>query len=225
MQGTGRGGEVAGVDLHPTSSAPRSPALTWCTLPRSPVAGTFLLSGPGPAMRPGARRRATQASSSPRGGDAVWAVTMETAEAAPASEAAGRPAPRGGQSQLLRGGGHASSLGRAWKGRDSAGRELSNSSSADHGAAGPRLPLSVFRCEVGSAPGPGPSRRASARLRDREAGELHGDQGQEQLPQITFQVTFSQMTFPALHLKEHTKRPWGEFLEELKSGLCRSAGS
>lgn len=95
MQGTGREGEVAGVDLHPTSSAPRSPALTWCTLPRSPVAGTFLLSGPGPAMRPEARRRARQASSSPRGGDAVWAVTMETAEAAPASEAAGRPAPRG----------------------------------------------------------------------------------------------------------------------------------
>ena len=104
--------------------------------------------------------------------------------------------------QLLRGGGRASSLGRAWKGRDSAGRELGNSSSADHGAAAPRLPLSVFRCEVGSAPGPGPSRRASARLRDRGAGGLHGDQGQEQLPQLTFRVTFSQMTFPALHLKE-----------------------
>ena len=98
MQGRGRGEEVAGVDLHPTSSAPQGPALTWCPLPRSPAAGTFLLSGPGPAMRPGARRRARQASSSPRGGEAVWAVTMETAEAAPASEAAGRPAPRGGQS-------------------------------------------------------------------------------------------------------------------------------
>lgn len=70
----------------------------WCPLPRGPAAGTFLLSGPGPAMRPAARRRAPQAASSPRGGDAGAAVTMETAEAARASEAAGRPAPGGGQS-------------------------------------------------------------------------------------------------------------------------------
>lgn len=70
----------------------------WCPLPRSPVAGTFLLSGPGPAMRPGARWRARQAASSPRGGDARAAVTMETAEAARASGAAGCPAPRGGHS-------------------------------------------------------------------------------------------------------------------------------
>lgn len=49
-------------------------------------------------MRPGARRRAPQAASSPRGGDAGAAVTMETAEAAGASKAAGGPAPRGGQS-------------------------------------------------------------------------------------------------------------------------------
>lgn len=64
MQGRGRGGEVAGVDLHPTSSAPQSPALTWCPLPRSPAAGTFFLSGPCPAVRPGARERARQAASS-----------------------------------------------------------------------------------------------------------------------------------------------------------------
>lgn len=70
----------------------------WCPRPSSPAAGTFLLSGPGPAVSPGARRRERQAASSPRGGDAGGAVTMETTEAAPASEAAGRSAPRGGQS-------------------------------------------------------------------------------------------------------------------------------
>ena len=90
--GEGRGGEGRWLELARTpSSAPRRPALTWGPLPRSPAAGTFLLSGPGPAMRPGERRRAPQAASSPRGGDAGAAVTMETAAAARASGAAGRP--------------------------------------------------------------------------------------------------------------------------------------
>lgn len=69
----------------------------WCPQPSSPAAGTFLFSGPRPAVRPGARLRARQAASSPRGGDADRAVTMETAEAAPASEATGRPALKGGK--------------------------------------------------------------------------------------------------------------------------------
>lgn len=54
--------------------------------------------------------------------------------------------------------------GRAGPGRDSADPDPGSSSSADHGAAGLQLPLSGVCSEVGSAPGPGPSRRASARL-------------------------------------------------------------
>lgn len=96
--GKGEGREVAGADLPPPPAAPRRPALTWYRLPGSPAAGTFLFSGPGPAVRPGWRRRARQAASSPRGGDAGGAVTMETAEAAAAPEAASGPAPRRQQS-------------------------------------------------------------------------------------------------------------------------------
>lgn len=92
MQEGRRGGEVAGVDPHPTYSSLQGPALTWRPTPRRPAAGTCLLSGPGPPVRPGARRRTRQAASSPRGRDAGRAVTMETAEAA------GCPAPRRGQS-------------------------------------------------------------------------------------------------------------------------------
>lgn len=85
----------------PYSRPPRRPALTWCLLPGRPAAGTLLFSGPGRAVRLGARRRARRAASSPRSGDAGGAVTMETAEAAEAAaaqEAAFRPAPGGGQS-------------------------------------------------------------------------------------------------------------------------------
>lgn len=85
------GGRVAGADPPPGPTAPRRPALTWRPLPGCPAAGTVLFSGPGPAVRPGARRRARQAASSPRGGVAGGAVTMETAEAAAASEAAFGP--------------------------------------------------------------------------------------------------------------------------------------
>lgn len=93
----GRAGrEVAGADLPPTPPAgPRRPALTWCPLPGRPAAGTVLFSGPGPAVRPGSRRRAPQAASFPRGGDAGGAVTMETAEAAAAREAAFGTVPGG----------------------------------------------------------------------------------------------------------------------------------
>lgn len=87
FQGYGeRGGQVAGAE-----PPPRRPALTWRPLPGCPAAGTVLFSGPGLAVRPGARRRAPQAASSPRSGVAGGAVTMETAEAAAAWGAAFGP--------------------------------------------------------------------------------------------------------------------------------------
>nr|XP_031315036.1 uncharacterized protein LOC116154949 [Camelus dromedarius] len=228
----GRGGEVAGEDLHPASSASQHPALTWCPQPSSPAAGTFLFSGPRPAVRPGARLRARQAASSPRGGDADRAVTMETAEAAPASEATGRPALKGGKG---------SSLGRQslWQRQTSRGRARKVKCKgpkagvaaapgrragvlARPGRPGPWLstPRAGLlqrrrpRCSWAAAsafrvlprrrlrPRPRPSLRVSARFPDQEAGEPHRDQGHEQLPQITLQVTSSEMTFPAIGLKE-----------------------
>lgn len=76
---------VPGAALPPPTPPPpppRRPALTWCPLLGGRAAGTVLFSGPGRAVRRGAGRRAPQAASSPRGGDAGGAVTMETAEAA-----------------------------------------------------------------------------------------------------------------------------------------------
>lgn len=80
----------AGLPRPPPSRS----RLTWCPLPGRLPAGPPLLSDPGRAGRPGARRRARQAASSPRGPDAGGAVTMETAAASPAPEAAGRPEER-----------------------------------------------------------------------------------------------------------------------------------
>jgi hypothetical protein len=71
--------------------------LTWCPLPGRLPAGPPLLSDPRRTERPGARRRARQAASSPRGPAVRLAVTMETAAASPAPEAAQRPAPGGAQ--------------------------------------------------------------------------------------------------------------------------------
>lgn len=68
--------------------------LTWCPLPGRLPAGPPLLSDPGRAGRPGARRRARQAASSPRGPDTGGAVTMETAAASPARGSRQPSAPR-----------------------------------------------------------------------------------------------------------------------------------
>lgn len=70
-----------------------SPPLTWRPPPRRPAARTLVLSGPRPAERPAARLPALQAASSPRGGDAGGAVTMETAAAARGSQAGRRLRP------------------------------------------------------------------------------------------------------------------------------------
>lgn len=66
---------------------------------------------------------------------------------------------------------------------------LGESRSAAHSAARPRLPLSGFCFEAGSAPG----RAFPPSLRD---------QGLGQLPEITLRVTFSKTIFPAIDLKE-----------------------
>lgn len=75
---------TASTRAGPPRPPPSRSRLTWCPLPGRLPAGPPLLSDPGRAGRPGARRRARQAASSPRGPDTGGAVTMETAAASPA---------------------------------------------------------------------------------------------------------------------------------------------
>lgn len=96
-EGVQEAGEGAGRGRPRRPSAARRPALTWRPPPRRPAARSVLLSGPRPAVRPAARLPALQAASSPGGGDAGGAVTMETAAAARGSQAVRRPAPGGGR--------------------------------------------------------------------------------------------------------------------------------